>query len=480
MSRRYAVFTVAVLGTLTGAALVSAQLPPDKAVESLKAADGLQVELFAAEPMVINPTSMDVDHKGRVWVAEAVNYRRKMRNQPLLRDEGDRIVVLTDTNEDGKADEATTFYQSQELYGPLSVCVIPQADGKGLRVLVAQSPDILEFWDQDGDLKADGPPTKFLTGFKGFDHDHGVHGLSSRPGRQALFHRRRPGRRRAAIEGRQGAEVHVEQHRLAGRDRLAVRSGRDEHRADRPQLPQQLRGVRRQFRRDLVLGQRRRRQPADPHLFRHARRQLRLLPPRQRREPLARGTAGDRPQDAPHRLRQPDGHLLLRGRVAAREVPRPTAAHRRRPAGVASFHITPKGAGYELEKENLLTSSDNWFRPSDVCVAPDGSVFVCDWYDPGVGGHGMGDWTRGRVYRITPKGHTGYKVPAVKLETKEGLANALGSPCLSARSAAISALNAMPAADAAECVVVAEVSRPDLARASRLATGSRVTESASR
>jgi len=43
-----------------------AQLPPRKALESLKVADGLQVELFAAEPDVINPTSIDVDHFGRV------------------------------------------------------------------------------------------------------------------------------------------------------------------------------------------------------------------------------------------------------------------------------------------------------------------------------------------------------------------------------------------------------------------------------
>ena len=60
-----------------------------------------------------------------------------------------------------------------------------------------------------------------------------------------------------------------------------------------------------------------------------------------------------------------------------------------------------------------------------MCVAPDGSVFVADWYDPGVGGHGMGDPTDGRIYRITPKGHKGYKVPEVKLDTTEGVLAAL-------------------------------------------------------
>src|SRR5438105_4532840 len=61
---------------LVVATVAAAQVPPDKAVATLKAADDLQVELFAAEPMLINPTSIDVDHRGRVWVCEAVNYRR--------------------------------------------------------------------------------------------------------------------------------------------------------------------------------------------------------------------------------------------------------------------------------------------------------------------------------------------------------------------------------------------------------------------
>src|SRR5437870_13291046 len=43
------------------------------------------------------------------------------------------------------------------------------------------------------------------------------------------------------------------------------------------------------------------------------------------------------------------------------------------------FHIKPKGAGYEVEKELLVTSSDTWFRLSDVSVAPEGSVMLADW-----------------------------------------------------------------------------------------------------
>src|SRR6478752_792282 len=162
-------------------------LKPDDALKALKVADGFQVELFAAEPMLINPTSIDVDHRGRVWVAEAVNYRRKGFGRPIIREEGDRIQVLIDEKGEGKATKAVTFYQGPEIYGPLGVCVAPYPDGKGQKVFVCQSPDILVFEDKDGDLKADGPPKKFLTGFRGFDHDHGVHGINIGPDGKLYF-----------------------------------------------------------------------------------------------------------------------------------------------------------------------------------------------------------------------------------------------------------------------------------------------------
>src|SRR5207249_2872453 len=90
------------------------------------------------------------------------------------------------------------------------------------------------------------------------------------------------------------------------------------------------------------------------------------------------------------------------------------------PRHLRCYHLTPDGAGYAVEREDMVQSTDNWFRPSDVCVAPDGSLMVADWYDPGVGGHGMGDTTRGRIFRVAPKGS---KPRAVKVDprTPEGL-----------------------------------------------------------
>src|SRR5262249_8311741 len=110
------------------------------------------------------------------------------------------------------------------------------------------------------------------------------------------------------------------------------------------------------------------------------------------------------------------------------------------PREVRCFVVKPKGAGYEVDKINLVTSTDTWFRPSDICVAPDGSVMIADWYDPGVGGQGMGDTTRGRIYRLTPTAHRGYKVPAIEVSSENGILEALDAPNLAARTMAIRSL----------------------------------------
>src|SRR5262249_42956132 len=168
--------------------------PADEALSTFKVADGLEMSLFASEPMFVNPTSIDVDHKGRVWVCEPVNSRspshgRKDKKGKRIprRPEGDRILILEDTKGTGKADKVTVFYQSPELLAPLGIAVAPDPKGPGCKVYVCQSPDILVVEDKDGDGKADGPPKKLLTGFRGYDHDHGVHGIFIGPDNKLYF-----------------------------------------------------------------------------------------------------------------------------------------------------------------------------------------------------------------------------------------------------------------------------------------------------
>ena len=84
----------------------------------LVVAKGLAVEPFATTEQLSNPASIDVDHRGRVWVGEAVNYRKKARK------EGDRILILEDSDGDGRADKRKVFYQDPDIDGVHGVCVL--------------------------------------------------------------------------------------------------------------------------------------------------------------------------------------------------------------------------------------------------------------------------------------------------------------------------------------------------------------------
>lgn len=430
-------FVLLVLGLF--AARANAQLTPDKALASLQVAEGLQVELFASEPMVVNPTSMDIDERGRVWITEAVNYRRKNFGRPILRPEGDRIVVLVDKDSDGKANESVVFYQGQDLYGPLGIAIAPYPNPKakdkvGYKVFVCQSPDILLFEDADGDLKADGPPKKFLTGFQGFDHDHGVHGINIGPDGKFYFTVGDAGVKDLQSSDGKGKKftsnatdcragtvwrcdqdgTHLEQiaHNFRNNYECCVNSFGDIWLSDNDDDGNQ------QTRICFVM-------PGGDYGY-HP------------RGPGQSHWHEEQPGVVHKALRtgfgSPTGICFYEGTLLPKKYQGQLLHTDAGPRELRCFHLKPQGAGFEVEKENLITSSDNWFRLSDVCVAPDGSVFVCDWYDPGVGGHGMGDWTRGRVYRLTPKGHKGYKVPEVKLDSMAEKSQALFSPCLATHS----------------------------------------------
>ena len=105
-------------------------------------AQGLAVEPFAKEQLS-NPASIDVDDRGRVWVAEAFNYRKKTRQA------GDRILILEDSDGNGRADRSTVFYQNPDIDGVHGVCVL------GNRAIVSAPDRILLVTDTDGDDQPD-------------------------------------------------------------------------------------------------------------------------------------------------------------------------------------------------------------------------------------------------------------------------------------------------------------------------------------
>ncbi|MEL6105768.1 MAG: PVC-type heme-binding CxxCH protein [Planctomycetota bacterium] len=127
-------------------------------------AEGLEVTLWAENPLLNKPIHMNFDAQGRLWIASSEAYPMIEVGQSLP----DKIVVLADSNGDGAADQSTVF--ADGLLIPTGV-----APGDG-GVYVAQSTDLLFLKDTDGDGKAD-YRERVLSGFGTEDTHHNLHTL---------------------------------------------------------------------------------------------------------------------------------------------------------------------------------------------------------------------------------------------------------------------------------------------------------------
>ncbi|RCR66489.1 PVC-type heme-binding CxxCH protein [Larkinella punicea] len=420
---------------------------PKYAVGSLNVAPGLEARLFAAEPMLTNPTNIDVDARGRVWVCEAYNYRANISGNPT-RPEGDRILILEDTNGDGQADVTKTFYQGPELVSPLGVWV------QGNKVIVSDSPNVFVFTDENGDDKADKKELLF-TGLSGADHDHGMHSFVFGPDGKWYFNFGNEGKQirdkdgKAIFDRTTGKEIDTKNYRQG----MVFRCNPDG--SDMEVLGQNFRnnfevaldsygtmwqsdndddgnkGVRINY--VMEYGNYGYTDEMTGAGWRVNRTNLEAT------IPLQHWHLND-PGVVPNLLQtgagSPTGIILYEGKLLP-EVFQGQMIHcDAGPNIVRSYPVTKDGAGYKATIVPLLEGvRDQWFRPSDVCVAPDGSLLISDWYDPGVGGHQAGDQNRGRVYRVAPP-NTPYKIPKVDLATTAGAVEALQSPNMAIRYAA--------------------------------------------
>ncbi|TWU02103.1 PVC-type heme-binding CxxCH protein [Neorhodopirellula pilleata] len=138
---------------------------PDESIAQMTVPDGFEVQCFASEkdfPELANPTQIAFDSKGRLWVSCMVNYPQWLpgKSRP-----SDRLLIFEDTDDDGKADRCTPFYD--ELICPTGFEFYK--DG----VLVVDEPHILFLRDTDGDDRAD-EVTHLLDGIATDDTHHAM------------------------------------------------------------------------------------------------------------------------------------------------------------------------------------------------------------------------------------------------------------------------------------------------------------------
>lgn len=447
--------------------------------------DDLEATLWAESPMLFNPTNLDVDARGRIWVTEAVDYR-DFNNKPdthLHHPEGERVVILEDTNADGKADKQTIFVQDKELVSPLGIAVI------GNKVYVSAAPNLFVYTDENGDDKADKREI-FLTGFGGLDHDHSLHALVAGPDGKYYFNTGNAGPHH--VTDKSGWALRSGSLYVGGTPYNKMNKGNqvsDDGRVwvgglalrinpDGTGLKVMGHNFRNNYETCLDSYGNMWQNDNDDQVV--ACRTSWLMEGADAGYFSKDGTRywqGDqRPgQTIPTaHWHQDDPGVMPVGDITGAGSPTGTVFYEGDELGPAyrgmllsaeagrnvifSYKPQPKGAGYQLDRTDFISTfpkvdanykwndvaddTRKWFRPSDVAVGTDGALYIADWYDPIVGGHAMHDKKGyGRIYRITPKGKN-LQVPKLDLSRTKGQIEALSNPATNVRMQGFAALKA--------------------------------------
>ncbi len=351
----------------------------EEAIEKMTLAKGMQVNLYASEemfPELINPVQMAWSPAGQLWVGTWPSYPHWKPKTEM----NDRLLILRDTDGDGKADRCDTF--ADHLHNPTGF------EFWGGGVLVAMAPDLLFLKDTDGDGRAD-VRQRILHGLDSADTHHTANSFTLDPGgalyfQEGVFHRtqvetpygpvrnldacvwrynpRTANLQRYASYGFANPHGHVFDgwgqdivHDGTGAQAYpgAVFSGHIEFPHKHPRAPQ-------------VYNQRTRPCSATEIL------------------------------SSKHFPDENQGNLLV-GNVIGFQ-------------GILQYKLDESSACLTAtEVEPILSSSDPNFRPVDIEVGPDGAIYFTDWQNPVIGHmqHNIRDPSRdvihGRVYRVTYK-----------------------------------------------------------------------------
>ena len=428
---------------------------PANAVKNLDVHPELQASLFVSEPKITNPTNLDIDHRGRVWICDVMNYRGNNGKRP----EGDRILILEDTKGTGVADKVTTFYQGRDVDSAMGICVL------GNKVIVSCSPNVLVFTFDENDKIVKKEVLFTKTGQP--QHDHSAHSFVFGPDGRLYWNFGNTG---GAVHDKNGKPVvdlagnvvnnsgkpyrqgmvfrcemdgsnfEVLGHNFRNNYEVAVDSFGTLWQSDNDDDGN--RGVRINYVMEYGnygyvdemtgAGWQAKRTNMETEI------------------PLRHWHLND-PGVVPNLLQtyqgSPTGICVYEGSLLPKVFHNQMIHSDAGPSIVRSYPVVPDGAGYKVTQTiNILDGAkkNNWFRPADVCTAPDGSIFVTDWYDPGVGGHAQRDLDRGRVFRVAPPG-VKYSVPNTNFDTIEGNIEAMKSPNLATRYIAWTNLNKMGA-----------------------------------
>ena len=350
------------------------------ALDKFEVAEGYKVELFASEkefPDLANPVQMTFDTKGRLWVSVMPSYPHYKPGDPKP---NDKILILEDTDNDGKADKQIVFADSLHL--PIGMEITPEG------VYLSQGTNFIILKDEDGDDYAEKREI-LLSGFDDHDTHHNISAFVADPSGAMYmgegvflhtnvetpygpvratnggFYRYNPARRRLE----RTAQLPIPNPwGIAfddwGQNFFAETSGPDV----RWMMPG---SVKSRYGEGNHKG---------PNLIEDAHR--------------VRPTSGLEFVSSRHFPEEVQGDLLINNTIGF--------------LGMKMHRMVEDGTGYDSEhRVDLIRSDDRNFRPVDMEFAPDGSLYFVDWHNILVGHmqHNardpLRDHVHGRIYRIT-------------------------------------------------------------------------------
>jgi mono/diheme cytochrome c family protein/glucose/arabinose dehydrogenase len=351
-----------------------------EALSKFKMAPGYKIDLFASEAEftdLAKPVQISFDNKGRLWVAVMPTYPHWKPGDPKP---NDKLIILEDTDGDGKADKQTTFADSLEL--PLGFELAPEG------VYLSQGTNFVLLKDTNGDDKAD---TKeiLLSGFDDHDTHHAHHAYTVDPSGaiymgQGVFLVNDIETSYGPVRGTNGGFFRYDVNRRK-LDRIAQLSipnpwgiAFDEwgqvfyEETSGPDVSWMLPGT------------------VKARYGEYTPKSRSLIEEKHRVRP----TSGLEFVSSRHFPDDVQGDMLVNNTIGF--------------LGTKQHTLTDSGTGYTSKhRQDLLQSSDMNFRPVDLEFAPDGSLYVADWHNVLIGHmqHNardpLRDHSHGRIYRIT-------------------------------------------------------------------------------
>ncbi|APQ18415.1 PVC-type heme-binding CxxCH protein [Maribacter hydrothermalis] len=352
----------------------------EEAINTLTVPKGYKVELFASEkefPNLANPAQISFDNKGRLWVATLPSYPHYKPGDPKP---DDKIIILEDTDNDGKADKETVF--ADKLHLPIGFEFAPEG------VYVSQGTNLKLYTDTNGDDKADKVEI-VLSGFDDHDTHHAISAFCADPS--------------GAFYMAEGIFLHTNVETSYGTVR-ATNGGFYRYNPQRKHLERTLQvsipnpwGIAfDEWGQDFFLH------TSGPKVNWMMPSSLKpiygiaspLTEELIEEEHRVRPTSGMEFISSSHFPEEVQGDMLLANSIGF--------------LGLKQHQMMEDGTGYTSKhRQDLITSTDPNFRPVEMEFAPDGSLYVVDWHNVLIGHmqHNardpLRDHVHGRIYRIT-------------------------------------------------------------------------------